>query len=156
MEATATLAVVIFRDENFSELRHKAACIQLGFGMVFRNGTTSIWSHLPLKVGRRSGVVTRVLRGESANVSQERLCSLRRRFYYNNNNNNNSNKGFRTKSRGVLIPSLCCSAQVAIGKLLFLTSSQFVHSQNSPGAQIIFAKTCSDHHRKTRKNQGLF
>ena len=91
MEATATLAVVIFRDENFSELRHKAACVQLGFGMVFRNGTISIWSHLPLKVGRRSGVVTRVLRGESANVSQERLCSLRRRFHYNNNNNNNNN-----------------------------------------------------------------
>ena len=91
MEATATLAVVIFRDENFSELRHKAACIQLGFGMVFRNGTTSIWSHLPLKVGRRSGVVTRVLRGESANVSQERLCSLRRRFYYNNENNYENN-----------------------------------------------------------------
>ena len=91
MEATATLAVVIFRDENFSELRHKAACIQLGFGMVFRNGTTSIWSHLPLKVGRRSGVVTRVLRGESANVSQERLCSLRRRFYYNNENSYENN-----------------------------------------------------------------
>ena len=98
MEATATLAVVVFRDESFSELRHKAACIQLGFGMVFRNGTTSIWTHLPLKVVRRSGVVTRVLRGESANVSQERLCSLRRRFHNindknkkNKDNNNNSN-----------------------------------------------------------------
>ena len=87
----STLAVVVFRDESFSELRHKAACIQLGFGMVFRNGTTSIWSHLPLKVVRRSGVVTRVLRGESANVSQDRVCSLRRRFHNNNDKNKNNN-----------------------------------------------------------------
>ena len=127
MEATATLAVVIFRDENFSELRHKAACIQLGFGMVFRNGTTSIWSHLPLKVGRRSGVVTRVLRSESANVSQERLCSLRRRFYNNNNNNNDknakaiandNNSGVNETNRTLIVgPSFCGKTHLLLNKL---------------------------------------
>ena len=60
----------------------------------------------------------------------------------NNNNNNKNNKGFRTKSRGVLIPSLCCSVQVAIGKLIF-TSLQFVHSHKSLQVHRSFSqKTC--------------